>query len=887
MALSTDDLLLLSRLLDEALRLQPGERKTWLQALPAEAKQLRARLERALLEDAPDAVAPRFDGPLPLLESGSSGQPGERIGPWRLLHLLGRGGMGSVWAAERGDGLYERQVALKLPRVAHGRDLAKRMAQEQRIAALLEHPGIARLYDAGVDAQGRPYLVMERVDGVGLADYAQAHGLGLQGRLRLVLQVTQALAHAHRLLVVHRDIKPGNLLVDHSGQVKLLDFGVARLLDDSGAQTSGTLSDTAHTHTPRYAAPEQTQGGPVGTSSDLYALALVLHELLTGALPAAAGADGTTAQHTRPPVRVAPGLPPALRAVLARALEPDPALRQASVAHFADELRAVLAQQVPASWNASRTQRLRLWASRHRAGLSWAGLAAVGAAVAAVLLLMQHWRAQEQLARLDQARAFMFQTLWDALPVGGAVPGAAAPHVERALQRARRELDTQPVLQAEVFNEIAVLLRNLGQGGAARELLQQAHAQMQQHAQAHDPGRHIVAAQLATQLLVEGSATSTSRAAELALAAQQGCSAASRRCAKARAYALSVQGQLAARQGHNAAALSALVQSLSEHETAFGTGHPETTLLRLDVAATLRNDSQLQPALDELQRADEAVARQPLAPADEAHRATLHAVLLADLGRHDEALARTEALLSALPIGAPDTAAASLARRLRAQSLLALGLWDRAAEAAEQAAAAAAQADNGWETLAARQVQVLAAAARGRLPEAAHWLQAVQDLLQRQSLGPTSGPARAAQRARAELDLRAGHAEQADMLLERLLSAAPAAMPPLERARVLALRATAARLRGEPAQALALHRQAAALWSERLPPEHPLRLRNAFEQAWAEVLSSTQPQQREGMLQTLQTTGSAWAARLPKASAWHESIDAISADPVGTRQRVL
>ncbi len=160
---------------------------------------------------------------------------GERVGPYLLLHEIGRGGMGSVWLAERADGTYKRRVALKLPRLAWAAGLGKRMARERDIGALLEHPNIARLYDAGVDEHGRPYIAMEYIDGQPIDVYCREHALDLRAKLKLFVEVAQAVAYAHGRLVLHRDLKPANVLVDAGGHVHLLDFGIAKLLDDAGA----------------------------------------------------------------------------------------------------------------------------------------------------------------------------------------------------------------------------------------------------------------------------------------------------------------------------------------------------------------------------------------------------------------------------------------------------------------------------------------------------------------------------------------------------------------------------------------------------------------------------------------------------------------------------
>jgi serine/threonine-protein kinase len=259
-ALSKPQLETLARLVDVALALPPAARETWISTLGPEHGALLPRLRVALgqADDAPTAGYLNLPS-LPLPEDDA--QPGQTLGPYRLVRQIGRGGMGSIWLAERIDGLFQRQVALKLPRLARGADLVRRMAGEREIGARLEHPRIARLYDAGVDERGRPYLVMEWVRGLHLGQYADHHRLTVRQRLALMLQVCDAVSHAHRHLVVHRDLKPGNILVDGEGDVKLLDFGVAQLLDDAGHATAGEAGVARLTHTPHYAAPNSSRAG--------------------------------------------------------------------------------------------------------------------------------------------------------------------------------------------------------------------------------------------------------------------------------------------------------------------------------------------------------------------------------------------------------------------------------------------------------------------------------------------------------------------------------------------------------------------------------------------------------------------------------------------------
>ena len=224
----------------------------------------------------------------PALVSGLAGeyveQPGPdhaglRLGPFRLVREIGRGGMGAVWLAERVEGGFEQQVAIKLIRSGwDGLDAARRFHAERQILATLQHPNIAHLVDGGVSGDGKPWLALEYIDGEELRAWCDRRALGVESRLRLMITVCAAVSHAHQHLVVHRDLKPSNILVGRDRVVKLLDFGIAKLIDAPGTDES----TATRVFTPEYAAPEQVQGGPVTTAVDVYALGLLLHELLTG-----------------------------------------------------------------------------------------------------------------------------------------------------------------------------------------------------------------------------------------------------------------------------------------------------------------------------------------------------------------------------------------------------------------------------------------------------------------------------------------------------------------------------------------------------------------------------------------------------------------------------
>jgi serine/threonine protein kinase/Tfp pilus assembly protein PilF len=291
MKLSVVDMALMSRLLDEALPLATAARRDWLQALPAEHQHVAAALRRALLPEVASSQGAELLS-LPQLgtdapeASGSDLQEGARIGPYELLRPLGAGGMAEVWLARRADGAFRREVALKLPRQMQQREqLAQRFALECDILASLEHGLIARLYDAGIAEGGRPYLAMEYVRGEMLTTWCDRQSLGISARLELILQILEAVEFAHGKRIIHRDLKPSNVLVTDSGQVRLLDFGVAKLLggeqtDPAAGQLTGLYGRAL---TPDYASPELLRGDAVDVRSDIYSLGILLYELLCGA----------------------------------------------------------------------------------------------------------------------------------------------------------------------------------------------------------------------------------------------------------------------------------------------------------------------------------------------------------------------------------------------------------------------------------------------------------------------------------------------------------------------------------------------------------------------------------------------------------------------------
>jgi serine/threonine protein kinase/tetratricopeptide (TPR) repeat protein len=376
MRLTAPQMALMSRLLDEALPLDEAGRRAWLEALPEEHKQLFAPLRHTLLPGIHEPPGTqRFATFLESRDMHETGRtpetgldPGARVGPYELIRLLGAGGMAEVWLAKRADGVFKREVALKLPSHTRvRRDLEQRFARERDILASLEHPHIARLYDAGIDPQGLPYLSMEYVQGELLTDWCDAQRLGIRPRLQLFLQVLEAVQYAHDRQVIHRDLKPSNILVTKEGQARLLDFGVATLLDN-GESAGHTPLTTVYGHalTPIYASPELIRGEPVTAKSDIYSLGVVLFELLTGDRPYRLNAGASraileqaiaAAEVRRPSTQIVDEawslrgvtheqLTRTLRGdidhIVLKALHKDPQARYASAAGMADDLQRYL-----------------------------------------------------------------------------------------------------------------------------------------------------------------------------------------------------------------------------------------------------------------------------------------------------------------------------------------------------------------------------------------------------------------------------------------------------------------------------------------------------------------------------------------------------------------
>jgi serine/threonine-protein kinase len=488
-----------------------AERSVWLSSLRDEDPWLANQLETLLSEQ----QALSDEG---FLEQRSIGLPsttglaGQTLGAYTLLSQLGQGGMGSVWLAERNDGRFERQVAVKLLNFAlMGRDGEERFRREGNILARLAHPHIAQLMDAGVSPAGQPYLVLDYVDGDHIDRYCDSEHLGVDARIRLFLGVVDAVAHAHASLVVHRDLKPSNVLVRKDGQVKLLDFGIAKLLPD-GAQMEDGARSVTNAMTPEYAAPEQLNGDVVNTSADVYALGVLLYVLLTGQHPAGRdvhtpadlvkaivdveparlsetvaatrdnkiNASATAFQRSTTPDRLQRTLRGDLDTIVAKALKKDPCERYCSASALGEDLRRYLKRQPIGARPDTLAYRAAKFVQRNRAIVAVTTLAILGTSAGIVGTWMETSTARSQrdlafrqLLRAEAVNEFNEFLLSDAAPTGK--PFTVDELLTRAESVIQRQPGTGDTNRVELLVSIGDQYSTQDDDAKARRVLEQAY----------------------------------------------------------------------------------------------------------------------------------------------------------------------------------------------------------------------------------------------------------------------------------------------------------------------------------------------------------------------------------------------------------------------------
>ena len=456
---------------------------------------------------APELVAAAFGGGA-LAEEETDLEPGTRVGRYVVGRRRGRGGMATVYEAERSDGAYRQRVALKvLRRGLDTDDLVRRFLTERQILSSLTHPNIARLLDGGSTPDGRPYLVMELVEGEPITTHADLARLTVAARLALFLGVVEAVSAAHRQLVVHRDIKPTNILVDRDGRVRLLDFGIAKLLAGDGQTTDVGIRAL----TPDYASPEQLRGEAIATATDVYQLGLLLRELLTGLAPHAGGrrpgepmarpsraalavvegwpepVERAAARATSAP-RLARTLSGELDVIVGKALRPEASERYASADELAADLRRYLDGRPIMAYPESPGYRLRKFLARHPAVLPGSVAAVLALAAFIGVLAAQNRRLERQrdvaatsLRRAQETQGFFVELFRSPDPWAPADPDrgrhiTVVDALRLGAARVQHELADQPEVRAALLSTIGRVLLSLDQPQEARWLLEEATA---------------------------------------------------------------------------------------------------------------------------------------------------------------------------------------------------------------------------------------------------------------------------------------------------------------------------------------------------------------------------------------------------------------------------
>jgi serine/threonine-protein kinase len=462
----------LRALFDLAIEQPPDERAAWIDAYVSDPA-LRASLLRLIgaagtpgVLDVPAVARAAAIGEV--VPFTSAAWVGRRIGPYRLVRPVGEGGMAIVFLGERDDPDLRQQVAVKLLRRGLPTDLEQRLFQRERQAlAALSHPHIARFIDGGI-ADGVPYIVMEYVDGRPIDRHAADARLDLRARVAAMVDACRAVAAAHRALIVHRDLKPSNILVDAEGRVKLLDFGIAKLLDGTGSAPQTEFAAM----TPAYAAPEQREAGAISTATDVYALGVVLHELLLGQRPrpgitqrpsSRIEADALAGAGLPPdPAAVAGALAGDLDNILAKALDPDPARRYADAAALGDDLQRHLEGRPVLAHPPSRWYTVRKFVQRHRGGvaLTFALVLAVFASLG--VALWQAREARQQAQRANAVRDFVLSVFEAAR---ARLPRDLRPTPEQLVSEAQARLDAaadlDPVLRGDLDRTLGEVLLSL------------------------------------------------------------------------------------------------------------------------------------------------------------------------------------------------------------------------------------------------------------------------------------------------------------------------------------------------------------------------------------------------------------------------------------------
>ena len=848
-------------------------RETELQRVQAEQPSLYPRLMAMIGADrAAESRDFLSDGAPQLAVPAAADDPaqhaGMRLGAWELRDPIGSGGMGQVWLATRSDGLYSGRAAVKLLHAAGmGTQAQARFAREGEFLARLSHPHIAQLLDAGFTAGGARYLVLEYVAGERIDHWCDARKLGIDARLQLFMQVCEAVAYAHAHLVVHRDLKPANILVSDDGHVKLLDFGVAKLLVDAdeGNELTELTRAGAAGLTPEYAAPEQVEGGAITTATDVYALGVVLFGLLSGARPYGGTSRGVAAMARaiveEPPrsltaaLRESPDAAPSrgaslasleqalrgdLETIVAKALKKAPQERYATVQELRDDLQRHLAHEPVSAQPDTFGYRAAKFAQRNRTQV-FALAAVMAALLAGIVATTWQWRAATQEAARTRSVVKVLTDVFTELSPeeSGTARVPVVDLLRRGWSQSQQTLRHDPALQAEVAQPLGLMLLSSGDVATAHAALSISHAHLVQSQRTRSReylkvtqelgyaasrlGREDEARQRYLEVLEAGKALQDPAAEEPVLAQLR-------------------LGTLAREQGKLAEAASWLRQAMASSQRQFGAQHESHRLAQSELADVLKEEGQWEEARQLY--ASLYTASADRRGADAARARYSMAQLEVELGRYAEASANFRELIDLLvELWGENEAYAISARVWWAEALHHLGDFSASDAAMALALRSARQSGEPSLRFGAEMIRSRHLLRRGDVAQAEAMLEAAWRHFD--AAGESSrAPAARTLALLGECKLRHGHAESASAILDRALETQRRLYGTRHADMVwtLLLRALASDSERGVEAAMADYREAFDIAEALLPTGHPdrPRLRLLYAQAaWREAPTDT------------------------------------------------
>lgn len=879
----------ISDLLDEALDLDIDAREPWLTKLactePALAARLKTLLSRhieletdQLLMDggralSPGAIAKAAESSASSSEAASQFMlhPDMQIGPYRLITPIGKGGMASVWLADRSDGQLKRKVALKLLHAwRNSVELVERFARERDMLAGLVHPNIARLYDAGVTPSGQPWIALEYVEGLDLAAYADEHALTIQQRVKSMLQVMMAVQYAHQNLIVHRDLKPSNILVNQKGEVRLLDFGIAKFLlaENVDAVETELTRNSGRALTFRYAAPEQIEGKPITTATDVYALGLVLYELLTGLNAKGGDGKGNEESGTKAKslaeratlnteiIRPSRGFfsataafvrgklsPQELKSILSgdidtillKALAREPARRYPTVGEFAADLSAWLERRPITARAPSIAYQIKMFISRQRIAVGFASAIAVVLVGAGAYSQTQRAEATAQRARAEEVQIFMANILSEAEPEGvkGEVALTAKSLLDAGVKRAREDYADKPLVRGVLLSELANVYLRINEAETGENLLKEAILLIEKNATEGEPSLHLARSHLGGRLISKGDA-------KLAVLMLDGvlvnCTREATTCLEARGnahfhLAHNFDASLSERRLH---AQSALIM----FEQTFGSKSAHTSMALIKSADLERQSRNFQTATEQLSRAEKNFFQRRATAQQRYLLGEVQSKLAFDKGEYLQAGIIIDRVLAEL------TSEQHREYRFYFQIFAAnvanyQGLAKVAITHATAARLNAAASNNVTPTHLAYGLlrEARALAIQGEYDLAKNGIQKVFYILLKAGVDEKSIDWLDGLHIRAEINARRGYLKIAREQLEATLTAFRTNYPDeiMDQVHLLDTLGAVSLAMGDAAFAKARHEEEIQLLANRLPADHPLCLRAALQLQHAQV----------------------------------------------------